>query len=396
MLKRKLTIAQPQEESVSSDAATDQCVLSINDYYRRLVDRTDAQDSMRRLIAVMENENGMDEYDRWDEAGLELEGEVDHGYSSYGGNTVRLSLPDVRSDRGCGCSNCAPLNGSTLNAPMEQLEAGLAFIESHAEISNVWLSGRDSFVMPTSLLGYIMRRLSAAEHVRTIRLESKLPILYPMRVTTDMELLDIIRSCSRPDQRIYVKAHIHHPNELTLEARSCFEALRQAGAIVVNHTPIWKGINDDSVVLSHLLDCITQVGVTPNYFYVHNSEAAVAADVSLPLAKAYTLVEETKTRTSGFGKRVRLYVGHASGRIEVLAIEQGKAYLKYVQSRDNRDGQFMIWDCPDEALFLDEQIEVGNEDYAADELKVAELAGLEDFEHTTVYIHSYPMRIIGD
>jgi lysine 2,3-aminomutase len=74
----------------------------------------------------------------------------------------------------------------------------------------------------------------------------------------------------------------------------------------------------------------------------------------LPLERVYRLVEEAKALTSGLGKRVRLSMSHTSGKIEILAIENGKAYLKYHQSRDNKYGKFMVLDCPKDASWFDD------------------------------------------
>jgi KamA family protein len=366
----------------------------MNDYYRKHLDRTDSQDPFHRLIPTVESR--LHEYDRWDTASEEPD-EAALGSSGTRGNTATLNIPDVRSADGCGCYNCAPLRRSKQLESLHQVEAGLIFLETHTEINSVWLSGGDCFALPTSILGYMLERLSRIDHVRTIRLESKLPVLYPMRISDDVELLDTIRAYSRPDRRIYVKAHIHHPRELTSETRQCLESLQQAGAVVVNHTPIWKGVNDDASVLGELLDSISQVGVNPYYLYVDNPEMA-AVDVSVPLARAYRLVEEAKKLTTGFGKRVRLFVGHSSGRIEVLAIEHGKAYLKYVQSRDNRDGQFMIWDCPDNALRLDDHTKGSIEFNAANQTDEPAAAAIDYIDHAPEHewTRSFPMRIIGD
>jgi len=37
-----------------------------------------------------------------------------------------------------------------------------------------------------------------------------------------------------------------------------------------------------------------------------------------------------------------------------VSLENGKAYLKYHQSRDNRYGRFMILDCPEDAAWFDD------------------------------------------
>jgi hypothetical protein len=54
-------------------------------------------------------------------------------------------------------------------------------------------------------------------------------------------------------------------------------------------------------------------------------------------------------------------MSHTSGKIEILAIEDGKAYLKYHQSRDDEYGKFMVLDCPDDAAWFDDL--PGNEQY---------------------------------
>src|SRR5690606_32481380 len=148
-------------------------------------------------------------------------------------------------------------------------------------------------------------------------------------------------------------AHVNHPRELTPQAYRAFQALHDAGAIVVNQTPILKGINDDVDVLAELLDKLSWAGVTPYYFFI-NRPVRGNRDFVLPLETVYRLVEGAKAKTSGLGKRVRLVMSHTSGKIEILAIENGKAYLKYHQSREGHYGRFMVLDCPPDAAWFDD------------------------------------------
>src|SRR5690625_3244454 len=206
----------------------------------------------------------------------------------------------------------------------------------------------------------IFSRLREIEHVKIIRVGSKLPAFNPMRIYEDEELLDVIRKHSTPEKRIYVMAHINHPREITPEAYKAFQALHDAGAIVVNQTPVLKGINDDEDVLAELLDKLSWAGVTPYYFFINRPVRGNDAFV-LTLEEAYRIVEKAKAKTSGLGKRVRLSMSHTAGKIEILAIENGKAYLKFHQSRDGNNGQFMILDCPQDASWFDDL--PGNEQY---------------------------------
>src|SRR5690606_7883432 len=86
---------------------------------------------------------------------------------------------------------------------------------------------------------------------------------------------------------------------------------------------------------------------------------------------------EAKARTSGLGKRVRLSMSHTSGKIEILAIENGKAYLKYHQSRDGHYGRFMVLDCPEDASWFDDL--PGNEQYwRKPEKKIREIVSVNE------------------
>lgn len=335
---------------------TEKFVFRVNDYYLNLINWDDPHDPIRNL--VIPNEGELLEYGRWDASDEDTNYVVpgcQHKYRS----TALLIVSEV-----CGayCRYCfrKRLFRNDVSEASSVVEPGLQYIELHPEINNVLLTGGDSLILSTAKLRSIISRLRQIEHVQIIRLGSKIPVFNPMRIYEDEELLETIREFSTPQKRIYVMAHINHPREITPEARRGFEALHQAGAIVVNQTPILKGINDNPIILGELLDRLSWAGVTPYYFFVNRPVAGNRSFV-LPLKDVYRIVEQAKALTSGLGKRVRLSMSHTSGKIEILAIDNGKAYLKYHQSRDNEYGRFMILDCPDDAAWFDDL--PGNEQY---------------------------------
>jgi KamA family protein len=328
---------------------TEKFVFRVNDYYLNLIDWSDPDDPIRKL--VIPNTGELKEYGRWDASDEDTNYVVpgcQHKYKT----TALLIVSEV-----CGayCRYCfrKRLFRNDVKEAVTDVSPGLDYIAAHPEINNVLLTGGDSLMLGTPRLAAIIERLRAIPHVKIIRLGSKMPVFNPMRIYEDPDLLELIRKHSTPEKRIYVMAHINHPREITPEAKRGFEALHQAGAIVVNQTPILKGINDDPDVLAELLDKLSWAGVTPYYFFV-NRPVAGNRDFVLPLERVYRLVEEAKARTSGLGKRVRLSMSHTSGKIEILAIENGKAYLKYHQSRDGEYGKFMILDCPPDATWFDD------------------------------------------
>jgi len=346
----------PEEERKKLKQITDKFVFRINAYYLNLINWNDPKDPIRKLI--IPNEGELQEYGRWDASDEDTNYVVPGCQHKYP-TTALLIVSEV-----CGayCRYCfrKRLFRNDVKEAMSDVEPGLQYISQHPEINNVLLTGGDPLILATKKLRMIIERLRAIDHVKIIRIGSKLPAFNPMRIYEDQELLDLIKEHSSPEKRIYIMAHITHPREITEQSRKAFQALHEAGAIVVNQTPVLKGVNDDPEVLGELLDKLSWAGVTPYYFFV-NRPVAGNRDFVLTLEEIYQVVEKAKAKTSGLGKRVRLSMSHTSGKIEILAIENGKAYLKYHQSREGNFGKFMVLDCPKDATWFDDL--PGNEKY---------------------------------
>ncbi|KUP21957.1 KamA family radical SAM protein [Paenibacillus sp. DMB5] len=346
----------PEAEKSRLREVTDKFVFRANDYYLSLIDWEDPDDPIRRLVVPGEGE--LMEYGQWDASDEEANYVVPGCQHKYR-TTALLIVSEV-----CGayCRYCfrKRLFRNDVKEASSDVSAGIEYIAAHPEINNVLLTGGDSLILSTTRLRFIIESLRAIPHVKIIRLGSKLPVFNPMRISQDPELLELIRTHSTVDKRIYIMAHINHPREITPEAKRAVRALHDAGAIIVNQTPVLKGINDDPAVLGELLDRLSWAGITPYYFFI-NRPIAGNREFVLPLEQVYRIVEEAKARTSGLGKRVRLSMSHSSGKIEILAIEDGKAYLKYHQSREQEYGKFMILDCPEDAEWFDDL--PGNEQY---------------------------------
>jgi lysine 2,3-aminomutase len=336
-------------ERAALKQVTDKFVFRLNDFYLQLIDWSNPNDPIRKL--VIPNSNELWEYGRWD-ASDEDTNYVVKGCQHKYRTTALLLVSEV-----CGayCRFCfrKRLFRTDVKEAMPDVQDGIDYIARTPEINNVLLTGGDPLILATGKLRNILEALRSIEHVKIIRIGSKMPVFNPMRIYEDEQLLDTIRTYSTEEKRIYIMAHVNHPKEITPEAQKCFKALYDAGAIVVNQTPVLKGINDDPAVLGELLDRLSWAGVTPYYFFINRPVAGNRGFV-LTLEEAYRIVEEAKSRTSGLGKRVRLCMSHTSGKIEILAVENGKAYLKYHQSRDGEYGKLMILDCPEEAAWFDD------------------------------------------
>lgn len=355
----------PEEERKRLKQITDKFVFRVNEYYLNLINWEDPNDPLKKL--VIPNERELSDYGRWDASDEDTNYVVPGCQHKYR-TTALLICSEV-----CGayCRYCfrKRLFRNDVKEAMSDVEPGIKYISETPEINNVLLTGGDPLILAARRLDMILGRLREIDHVKIIRIGSKLPVFNPMRIYGDEELLNVIRKYSTPEKRIYIMAHVNHPREITEEAIKGFQALHDAGAIVVNQTPVLKGINDDPDVLGELLDKLSWAGVTPYYFFV-NRPVRGNEDFVLTLEEVYQIVEKAKAKTSGLGKRVRLSMSHTSGKIEILAIENGKAYLKYHQSRDDEYGKFMVLDCPKDAAWFDDL--PGNEAYWEQPEKVVE------------------------
>lgn len=346
------------EEKEKLKKITDKFVFRVNDYYLNLIDWNDPNDPIRKL--VIPNEGELAEYGSWDASDEETNYVVPGCQHKYTTTSILL----VSEVCGAYCRYCFRKrlfrNDLEEKEAMTDISPGLEYIRNTPQINNVLLTGGDSLILGTRRLRKIVEQLREIDHVKIIRFGSKLPAFNPMRIYEDEELLEMISEYSTPEKRIYIMAHMTHPREITAEAKKAFDALHKAGAVVVNQTPIIKGINDDPDVLAELLDKLSWAGVTPYYFFI-NRPVAGNYDFVVPLKRVYEVVEGAKAKTSGLGKTVRIAMSHSSGKIEILAIEDGKAYLKYHQSRDGKYGDFFVLDCPDDAAWFEDL--PGNEKY---------------------------------
>ncbi|TLS49998.1 KamA family radical SAM protein [Paenibacillus antri] len=343
------------EEKEQLKEVTNSYVFRANDYYLNLIDWVDPDDPIRRLIIPSLHE--LKEYGRWD-ASDEEDNYVVPGCQHKYQTTALLLVSNV-----CGayCRYCfrKRLFQTGQDETITDIEPAIQYIQNHPSISNVLLTGGDPLTLSTSRLRFILQQLSGLSHVQIIRIGTKMPVFNPMRFTEDSELQAAFNETMNQGKKIYVVMHINHPREITEQAMKGFYAIHQTGAVMVNQTPILKGINDDPEVLAELLDKLTYAGVAPYYFFV-NRPVIGNADFVLPLKIIYDIVESAKSKTSGLGKRVRLVMSHSTGKIEILGITDGQIYLKYHQSKSGEYGKMIALPCPETAAWYDDLLGHGS------------------------------------
>jgi lysine 2,3-aminomutase len=142
-----------------------------------------------------------------------------------------------------------------------ELQHAIAYIRAHAEIRDVLISGGDPLTMGTAKLERILSALRAIDHVEIIRIGTRVPVVLPMRITS--ELTDMLKKY----HPIWINTHFNHPNELTPEAARACANIVDAGIPLGNQTVLLKGINDNAETMKRLLLGLVKMRVRPYYLY---------------------------------------------------------------------------------------------------------------------------------
>jgi KamA family protein len=321
-----------------------------NDYYLSLINWNDPADPIRRIVIPQKGE--LDTFGRLDPSN-ESTNYAAPGCQHKYRDTALLLVNEVC---GCFCRFCfrKRLFMNTTSEVELDPAPGIDYIRKTPQISNVLITGGDPLLLSTGRLEGILSQLRSIEHVKVIRIGSKMPAFNPYRITTDPELLSLLKHYSSPRGRIYLMTHFNHPRELTPPALQAVDLLQRAGIVLANQTPVLKGINADEQVLTKLMGSLSTAGIPPYYFFQCRPTVG-NKPFEIPLVKSYQLVSKAMRRVSGLGRRARFIMSHASGKVEVVGLTARHIFCRYHRSRRVEDeGRFMIFKRSDEAYWLDD------------------------------------------
>ena len=170
----------------------------------------------------------------------------------------------------------------------------LGHIRDDPSIHEVILSGGDPLSLSDPALAGLVSQLEAIDHVDTVRLHTRLPVVLPSRVNAD--LLDWLRATSL--HKVLV-IHANHPREIDADVASALRDLAGTGAVLLNQAVLLRGVNDCSETLCELSQRLFAVGVLPYYLHVLDSVRG-AAHFRVPDTEAATLVAAAAARLPGY------------------------------------------------------------------------------------------------
>lgn len=348
-LKRHIDLSPREEKQLKS--IIERHPMHITRYYMSLIDPHDPDDPIRKMAVP-----GLGEFDL--SGSQDPSGEIDntklpglqHKYR-------RTALILVTNRCPVYCRHCfrKRLVGLQSDEILRRFGDAARYIEEHREISNVLLSGGDPMVLQTRTLQRILDRLSSIAHLKFVRIGSRVPVTYPMRIIDDTELLRVLRRYSRPHRRLFVTTQFNHEREITDRAVQAVACLLRSGVIINNQTVLLRGVNDNSEGLARLQSNLVRIGISPYYIFQCRPVQRVRKQFSVPIAEGYRIVEGAKAALDGYAKRFKYVMSHRSGKLEIIAVRGDRAYLKYHEAKDPRnDARILERTLTKDAAWLDE------------------------------------------
>jgi lysine 2,3-aminomutase len=194
----------------------------------------------------------------------------------------------------------------------EQRDAAYDYIRQHPEIWEVILTGGDPLVLSAGALRAAMETLAAVDHVKIVRLHTRVPVVDPERITG--ELVAALRASGATT---YVALHANHPRELTPAARAACARIVDAGIPMLSQTVLLRGVNDDVETLSTLMRAFVECRIKP--YYLHHADLAPGTShLRTSIEAGQELMRQMRGRVSGLCQPVYvLDIPGGAGKIPV-------------------------------------------------------------------------------
>ncbi|MBN2864510.1 MAG: EF-P beta-lysylation protein EpmB [Thiotrichales bacterium] len=174
-------------------------------------------------------------------------------------------------------------------------QAALDIIQADSSIHEVILSGGDPFSLSESALVNLIEKIEAIEHIQTLRIHTRTPIVAPSK-SPQTTFLGWAKS-SRLNKMMVV--HCNHANELSEKTAGLLTLYRDTGFHLLNQSVLLKGVNDDTQSLENLSHALFKQGVLP--YYLHQLDRVQGAshfEVSDDIAQ--TLHETLRKSLPGY------------------------------------------------------------------------------------------------
>ncbi len=188
------------------------------------------------------------------------------------------------------CQRAKSLDGS-VDVNHTEIDKGLFYIGYNRNINEVLVTGGDALLISKNRLRYILEELSRIPHLRVIRIATRVPVVMPMGITS--ELLELIKEASNkyndgPEKYVYFMTHINHYHEITPDLAAAVKKIRDHGFTISNQTVLLNHVNDYYRTLAETFRRMFWIGVHPYYLLqCHKEKGIVHFITPIQIGKIY-------------------------------------------------------------------------------------------------------------
>jgi len=168
------------------------------------------------------------------------------------------------------------------------------YILANPQIEEVIFSGGDPLMAKDHELAWLIKQLENVPHLQRLRIHSRLPVVIPERITTEL-----CRLFAETRLQIVFVTHINHGNEIDKHLTNALQKLKEAGVTLLNQSVLLKGINDNAQTLKTLSDKLFTVGILPYYLHLFDKVEG-GSHFYLDDKSAVKIYRELQSITSGY------------------------------------------------------------------------------------------------
>lgn len=266
--------------------------MSITPHFFNLMDRDDPECPIRRQVIPRVEETCESDYEMSDPCGEDKHMPVPGLVHRYPDRVLFL-VTDRCASYCRYCTRSRVVSGAGEQELDTDFEAAFHYLEEHAEVRDVLLSGGDPLLFSDTKLENILRRLHAIEHIEFIRIGSRVPVFLPQRITP--ALCGMLQKY----HPLFLSIHTNHPRELTIEVKEALERLANHGIPMGNQSVLLRGVNDDLDVMRTLVQKLLICRVKPYYLYQLDLIKG-SSHLAVSVKKGIEIIEGLRGHTTGY------------------------------------------------------------------------------------------------
>ncbi len=275
-----------------SDAATKKFALRVPMSFAASIKKGDPNDPLLRQVLPLSDE--LSEYPgySYDPVG-DLPAAIQAGVlHKYQGRALFINTGSCAIN----CRYCFRRNFpySDLQLNKQSENAGIEYITKHTDITEVILSGGDPLILSDERLKTLLTKLSSITHLKRIRIHSRLPIVLPARITSEL-----LAHLNDTGKKIVFVVHCNHANEINSRVSSALQLIKRHGFTLFNQSVLLKGVNDQAFQLTELSEQLFEEGVIPYYLHLLD-KATGTGHFEVSEAKAIELIKTLQSSLPGY------------------------------------------------------------------------------------------------